>query len=142
MHISSCQKRGLRFIFRDVKCLSSNPSRFSATATILDVTVTAEALTKAEAKSNVATELLLKLGWDLTAKNRKTINNLNYPNSNNSSMKMQCLSFNSSSSEKMKLENNSQSNSLKENKLNDSTMKSPEDLTSTLSQVQQQLKDL
>ena len=37
---------------------------YTATATVLNVTVTAEGPTKQEAKKNAAAELLLELGWD------------------------------------------------------------------------------
>lgn len=40
------------------------PPKYTATATVLGMTVTAEASTKQEARKNVATELLHKLGWD------------------------------------------------------------------------------
>ena len=40
------------------------PRRCRATATVLDVTVTAEGRTYYEAKFKVASEILRKLGWD------------------------------------------------------------------------------
>ena len=60
----SCAKIGILFKFSDCRSVSLVPPKSSATATVLDVTVTAEASNKREAKKMVATELLHKLGWD------------------------------------------------------------------------------
>ena len=67
-----CRERGLRFYFRDVKKVSQNPLRFSATATVLDVTVTAEGESFSEARFNTASQLLDKLGWEKEVKGSKT----------------------------------------------------------------------
>ena len=53
------------------------PPKYSATATVLGVTVTAEGTTREEARKNVATELLIKLGWDNKENENKIQNNLN-----------------------------------------------------------------
>ena len=60
----SCGKIGILFKFSDCRSVSLVPPKSSATATVLDVTVTAEASNKQEAKKIVATELLRRLGWD------------------------------------------------------------------------------
>ena len=61
---SRCEKRGIQFQFRDCKRLSELPSNFSATASVLNKTVTAEAPTLPAAKVKVALALLEKLGWE------------------------------------------------------------------------------
>ena len=56
--------KGLSFQFSDATCLSLRPPKYTATATVLDVTVTAEGRTYYDAKFKVASEILRKLGWD------------------------------------------------------------------------------
>ena len=64
-----CERRGLRFKFSELQCLSLCPGHYSATATVLHETVTAEGPTLEAAKVKVALELLEKLGWEEASAN-------------------------------------------------------------------------